>query len=56
MDPDLLASYRPIVLDLHYFQMIIYQGTAGGWSISYCKFGNFCEGFIFAKLSICEVS
>ena len=22
----------------------------------YCKFGNFCEDFIFAKLRICEVS
>ena len=25
-------------------------------SIEYCKFGTFHEGFIFAKLSICEVS
>ena len=23
---------------------------------SYCKFGNFREGFIFAKLRICQVS
>ena len=22
----------------------------------YCKFGNFCEDFIFVKLRICEVS
>ena len=22
---------------------------------TYCKFGYFCEGFIFAKLHICEV-
>ena len=22
----------------------------------YCKLGNFCEGFIFVKLRICEVS
>ena len=24
--------------------------------LQYCKFGNFHEGFIFVKLSICEVS
>ena len=23
---------------------------------SYCKFGNFCKGFIFSKLRLCEVS
>ena len=25
-------------------------------TISNCKFGNFCEGFMFTKLRICEVS
>ena len=25
-------------------------------SVLYCKFGNFCESLIFAKLRICEVS
>ena len=24
-------------------------------TIQYCKFGNFCEGYILAKLRICEV-
>ena len=30
----------------------VYQYQKG----AYCKFGNFREGFIFAKLRICEVS
>ena len=30
--------------------------TDGFFHLVYCKFGNFREGFIFAKLSICEVS
>ena len=24
--------------------------------LKYCKFRNFCEGFVFTKLRICEVS
>ena len=31
-------------------------GVEGEFDLRYCKFGNFREGVIFAKLRICEVS
>ena len=37
---------------------LIYQTKHGNCSLCcfvYCKFGNFREGFIFARLRICEV-
>ena len=33
-----------------------YEGAGFGMDSKYCKFGNFREDFIFAKLRICEVS
>ena len=34
----------------------MFWGGKMNQSFLYCKFGNFCEGLIFPKLRICEVS
>ena len=41
---------------LFFFLFLLFFMPSCVQDISYCKFGKFREGFIFAKLPICEVS
>ena len=49
--------------DGHNLQMLRYRVLSGRFRIPFfmssgecCKFGNFCEDFIFVKLCVCGVS
>ena len=42
-------SKLQIVLPWPYYKLLL------SLNIVYCKFGNFCQGFIFLKLCLCEV-
>ena len=40
----------------HQPDILFFGGNCSPFLAEYCKFGNFREDFIFAKLRICEVS
>ena len=51
-----LTTYHAIYYQTFMEIRVNMVGDFAGIICKYCKFGNFREGFIFAKLRICEVS